>query len=132
MTFEKRINVRVDEELYKVVTELSELHNITRSELMRIAVTDNIKRLEKKKTYTREEFEILINTINLVANNIKNLEIELNKIGININQLTKLVNTSYNTELITRNQSLLQRTNNRLLNTEYELKELSKKIWEVV
>lgn len=132
MSYEKRINVRVDEELYKVVTELSELHNITRSELMRIAVTDNIKRLEKKKTYTREEFEILINTINLVANNIKNLELELNKIGININQLTKLVNTSYNTEQITRNQSLLQRTNNRLLNTEYELKELSKKIWEVV
>ena len=89
----RTVNVRFDNEMFEAIDSLSEFYGISRSEVIRRAIKQDLKLAQR----TKQSREHLINTrlnIAKLMQQIGCLEAETNRIGNNINQIAKRVNTN--------------------------------------
>lgn len=103
----KKIDVRVNEEIYNAITELSEQCSKSRAEIVRLALSDSLDKFSNQRSYTKEEYHQLIDNIKDLANAINKIETHLIRIGTNINQLAKYSNAVKDDRYLYSNQQIL-------------------------
>lgn len=128
----KIINVRVDDELYQVITNLSDRYSLTVSEIVRLAITYELDKFSKQKSYTKEEYLGIIDGLKDVSNSVNKLETQIIKMGTNINQLAKYTNKVKDSRYIDSNQDYLKSCKDNLIKLQGELKDISCKAWGVL
>lgn len=90
----KRLTLRLNDEQWHVVSEVAKRTNLTPAEVMRgsiHALSDRLPRgWAERMNDPPEAFQ----------NDVRRLWKEINSVGVNINQLTRLANTSGDAELV--------------------------------
>ena len=126
MSLDKSINFRVDEEVYNALTELAEDRGINRSDLVRMILSNELSKYYKYKGIDKETFEKYIEALSNISAVIGSSERQLNKIGNNLNQMSKIMNTSKNTTEWENNKELLNNWLNALRNHAKLLEKIEK------
>lgn len=128
----KNINIRIDEDVYQMVSEVADRHGKSMSEIVRLSLMNDIKKITNQKSYSKQEYNNLIELMKTLSNTIAKHESELNHIGRNINQLAKYTNQVRDDRYINKNTEILENYLRQLDGQRQELKEISRRAWELV
>lgn len=128
----KNINIRIDEDVYQTVSEVADRHGKSMSEIVRLSLMNDIEKITNQKSYSKQEYNNLIELMKTLSNTIAKHESELNHIGRNINQLAKYTNQVRDDRYINKNTEILENYLRQLDGQRQELKEISRRAWELV
>lgn len=128
----KKIDVRLDEDVYNIVTDIANQFDKTRSEVVRLALTNAIAKINNQRAYTKEEYNELIDTIKELSNAINKIETHLIRIGTNVNQLARYTHSIKDDRYITSNKQILLKHIEELNAMKMYLKDISSNVWERV
>lgn len=132
MSLDKNINFRVDEEVYNALTELAEDRGISRSDLVRMILSNELSKYYKYKGIDKETFEKYIGTLSKISDKIGASERQLYKIGNNLNQIAKKVNTDKNMDAWNRNNGQIEKYFETLYKHAELLGVIEKVLWKGV
>ena len=93
-----RLTVRLSDELFDTVNTVSSELIISNSDVIRYALTNNLREVSalKRKRMTAEEREILINTYHSLEKKVNVFSGNNRMLGANLNQLVKQLNINPN------------------------------------
>jgi DNA-binding transcriptional regulator GbsR (MarR family) len=132
MGLSKQMTFRVDEEVYNAITELAEDRGISKSDLARMILSNELSKYYKYKGIDKETFEKYIEVLTKIDASIGNSERQLYKIGNNLNQMAKIINTKKNTEEWENNQDKIDAWFNALTKHADLLDRIEKILWKGV
>lgn len=125
----KNINVRLTDENYQAVYEIADKYNKSLSEVVRLAINNELDKLGNKRPMDKIQYITLMGKLKTVSNDINRVESQITGIARNINQLTKYTHKANDDRVINVNRELLNKYLNILENINTELKEISSKGW---
>lgn len=123
------INVRLEDDVYNQVTEIAEQFKRSRSEIVRLAISNELDKFSSQRSYTKEEYTNIINVLKDLSNSINTLETQLIKIGVNINQLAKYTHKVGDDRYITENKGYLISCTNELDKINDTLSKMGRDAW---
>lgn len=93
-----RLTVRLSDELFDTVNEVGGDLNLSNSDVIRYALTNNLRDVSalKRKRMTAEEREVLINTYHSFEKKVNVFSGNNKMLGANLNQLVKQLNINPN------------------------------------
>lgn len=102
MNKDKYIGLRVTEESYNEIKDFCSTYGVSTSNFLRLVLNDELKKYGKYKGLEKDDVIKYINQTNKLIEEAGKVEWEVNKIGVNVNQLVKkgFLNTDEKKELI--------------------------------
>lgn len=93
-TQRNQVNVRLDDVTNAIVNRVATSNRISKSEVVRLALTDELARIDerKNKTLSAEEREIMIGHFNKIATEMSRMHREVAMLGNNVNQIARAIN----------------------------------------
>lgn len=94
---DNRITIRLDDETFKEVSSISEDLQMNKSEVLRLALFSELKKMSdrKNKYMSIDERTKLIEALQDLINAMNNLTTQIIGTGTNINQIAKKLNTNH-------------------------------------
>lgn len=93
---DKSINIRLDEYLYDAINQVATRHQIKRSEVVRLALEDKLSKYGRGANLSSDDLQALRALVIDVRNSVSKYDDGLYRVGNNLNQIAKHLNTSRN------------------------------------
>lgn len=89
-----RLTVRLDDQTFDAVSEVADKYRVKKSEVVRLALVDNLVRVTSKKriNISSDDREFILARLQTVLKEMNDTKWQLHKLGTNHNQLVKAVN----------------------------------------
>lgn len=90
-----QINVRLDDETFAVVNELAANNRMTKSQVVRAAITGQLEAINgsAKNSLSDDERKKILDTMTNIMTNISKINADVAREGNNINQIAKAANS---------------------------------------
>lgn len=130
MTKTNRINMRLDDSLLTRVDEFANEYGVSRSEVARLTLYGELKRMRPKMDITVEQFDELLNVLKEVDNTFSKYDRYFRSSSTNVNQIAKRLNGGG--RLNDEDRKLLERLSNNVDIMRNNLEYFSSSLWEEV
>lgn len=90
----ENVNVRMTPEMYDYVSSVARKYKASRSEVIRLAINGELAGMVSKDRYTEEQFVTILEKTNQTISKLLDVEVQVSRIGNNVNQIAKRLNTN--------------------------------------
>lgn len=88
-----RLSVRIDDKMNEALTEIADRFGLSKSVLVRKAMTEGLEQYAEHKGLSAEQYEEVRKQVLDAQQVLGDLEVQIQRIGINLNQLTRLAHS---------------------------------------
>lgn len=85
-----RLSVRIDDKMNEALTEIADRYGLSKSVLVRKAMTGGLEQYAEHKGLSAEQYEDIRKQVLESQQVLGDLETQIQRVGINLNQLTQL------------------------------------------
>jgi len=125
-----RLSVRIDDKMNEALTEIAYRFGLSKSVLVRKAITEGLEQYAEHKGLSAEQYEDIRKQVLDAQQVLGDLETQIQRVGINLNQLTKLarsggLNDNKAEELL----QALEKAESQVGNARFHCADYARKLW---
>ena len=126
-----RLSVRIDDKMNEALTEIADRFGLSKSVLVRKAMTEGLGQYAEHKGLSAEQYDEIRKQVLDAQQVLGDLETQIQRVGINLNQLTKLARSEgldddEEEELL----QVLRDTKTEVENARFHCADSARKLWK--